>query len=278
MNPITNLLTRLQEPYTHSGDHSRKFAQIDQKAMAYAVGLAAVSLPLVMLAGTINPFWVNTTCFRDSISHFYYAPFLGSYFIGILFFIATYLWVYRGEDGKGRERKLASVASLFAFGVAVFPTSGHGCETQDIFEVRAMSLVNMTSGTPVLETRPGGDGWGYFSLFPNADMIHYGSAGLLFAFLTWFAWVVFPAVDGNQRQADGSLTPEKFRRNVIYYVSGAIMLVSVLALLYSQTLDDKTGWNAYNLTFWFEAAALMAFGVSWLIKGGFWGKHLADKK
>ena len=42
-------------------------------------------------------------------------------------------------------------------------------------------------------------------------------------------------------------------------------------------MDDPTGpWRQGNLTFWFEAAALAAFGISWLIKGRLFFGFLED--
>ncbi|MFK7876868.1 MAG: hypothetical protein AB8B71_13980 [Paracoccaceae bacterium] len=276
MQILTKTLAKVQQRYTQNSPDD--YATINQKTMAFIVGLAAVSLPVVMLIGALNPWWPS--CYRDSISHFYYAPFLGSYFIGVLFFIGTYLLVYQGQDPGRREAKLSTGAAFCAYGVAIFPTSGHGCETWAAFESRAISLVTKQAPDSVnLSQRvlPDGEIWGYFSLFPSAEYLHYASAALLFAFLTWFALVVFTSVDGHQRDPKtGALTPQKRRRNQIYYASAAMMVISILALAGSFFLSDKTWWNRYNLTFVFEAIALIAFGISWLTKGGFLSSRLAD--
>ena len=266
-------------PQRENGDG--QFAEVDQRRLALVVGLCAISLPLVMFVGAVNPIW--NTCFRDSISHFYYAQFLGSFFVGILFFIGAYLIVYRGRDKDGAEGILSTGAGICAIGVAVFPTSGPGCDTPP-FEARAMvDFVPGAEGTLELVREPLiAD---HFSMFPGASYLHYGSAALLFAFLLWFAFFVFTAVDEDKlnpdgtvaveskhRNPDGTLKPAKKLRNAIYYFSGTVMLVCMLALAYSAFIPDAppgevTRWDAGNWTFWFEAIALVCFGISWMVKG-----------
>ncbi len=252
------------------------YAQVHQRRLALIVGALALALPGAMLLGVANPIW--PTCMRDSISHFYYAPFLGSVFVGILFFIGAYLIVYRGEDAGGAERRLATLAGLCALGVAVFPTSGAGCDAA-AFEARAMAeftrdgdALALVAGQPVAA---------YFTLFPGADKLHYLSALGLFAFLAWFALRVFTAVDPDQRGADGRLTRAKQVRNAIYHASGAAILLCILALVLSSLVPAapagaENWWQAGNWTFWVETMALVSFGVSWLVKGRFLGRWLDD--
>ena len=37
-------------------------------------------------------------------------------------------------------------------------------------------------------------------------------------------------------------------------------------------------WNEINATFWCEAFALWAFGISWMVKGRFWDLLLRDER
>ena len=263
-----------------------RYAQVNQRSMALVVGLAALCLPVLMMIAAWHR-GSSSACFRDSISHFYYAPLMGSFFVGILVFIGAYLMVYQGEDENRAEYWLSTFAGLFAFGVALFPTSGDGCEEKAFnarvflqFQERAVGA-ELTSEVPAL---------GYFQMYEflkvgeksyGTDLIHYTCAALLFAFLAWFAFFVFTSVEDHQKYEDGSLKKSKIRRNFIYKVCGVAMVAAMVAMGLSKLLppEDSTfpiWWNKYNLTFWCEAVALWAFGLSWMVKGRFLGRWLED--
>lgn len=259
------------------------YATINQRTLAFFVGLVALGLPAILFFGSYNPF--QSTCFRDSISHYYYAQFLGGPFIGALVFIGTYMWVYQGEDKHGSESKLASVAGTFAFGVALFPTSGHGCDAQT-FTARA--LTNFGPDPAQLDLikaqAMGGnpDIASYFQLTSYSATLHYLSATILFCFLAWFALVVFTAVEPHQQNPDGTLKRDKVIRNRFYKICGGLMILSILAMasyaaLAKLTSLDLSWWSRANMTFWFEALALWGFGLSWTVKGRFWGTMLQDE-
>ena len=61
------------------------------------------------------------------------------------------------------------------------------------------------------------------------------------------------------------MTGMKKVRNTVYYVCGFIMLVCVLAIGLYILLAPKN--SEMDIVFWGESIALMAFGVSWLVKG-----------
>ncbi|KIN64441.1 putative lipoprotein [Sulfitobacter noctilucicola] len=261
-----------------------KYATVDQRRLAKIVGSVAILLPLVLLVASLVSYLVPQsypyfrTCFRDSISHYYYAHFWGGPFIGSLVFIATYLFVYQGEDAGGAERKLSTGAGFAALGVAIFPTSHHGCD-QPGFAARAFADFGPLTEPEKALTLIGRENVDqYFQMMPLAEWIHYGSALILFLFLAWFAFFVFTSVDDDQKNADGSLTDEKILRNRLYYACGTIMVASIVALVAHFFFGGKGngGWNAGNWTFWCEAFALWAFGISWMVKGRFF-ERLKDE-
>ncbi len=219
------------------------------------------------------------TCLYDSISHFYYAQYLGGVFIAALVFIGTFLLAYRGESA--RESRLATMAGFCAISVALFPTNGRGCEEKD-FSGRALAdfiggagdafvtVVNTTKEISGLKENP------FFELFSGAEIIHGVSAALLFAFLAWYSFFVFTRViDKVHLDDDRNLTPQKRNRNRIYRASGIVIVVSMAAIVIGHFFFGDW-WNLYNLTFWFESIALWAFGVSWMVKGQFFGAALLD--
>lgn len=261
--------------YQQAPDHNG-YAAISSKKLAFVVGLLALCLPFVMIVGAHYQTFtgpipgIPPACFRDSISHTYYSPFLGSIFIGTLVFIGGYLLVYQGEDEKGAEKRLSGLAGIAAIGVALFPTSGDGCDDPTFL---ARPIMAFSQGAGDATALP--DVVTPFALFSFADSLHYLSAAILFVFLAWFALFVFTAADPHQKNSDGSLTQTKRIRNALYYAMGAVMIASIGALAVSFVFKP-TWWNLYNVTFWVEAAALWAFGLSWMVKGRFLGRWIGD--
>ncbi len=258
---------------------------VNQHTLAFFVGVVALGLPTVLLLASTLPLGDLRTCFRDSISNYYYAQFWGGPFIGALVFIGTYMIAYRGQHRA--EGNLASIAGVFAIAVALFPVSGHGCDAPSF---RARALTNFGPDGeggpldllkhPTVDDLP--DISAYFQLTSYSEIIHYTSAALLFAILAWFAFFVFTAVQDHQCLPDGRLTPNKARRNHIYRACGAVMVGAILIMAVNIAVFATTGsslprWSANNLTFWCEAVALWAFGLSWAVKSRFWGTALRDR-
>ena len=98
----------------------------------------------------------------------------------------------------------------------------------------------------------------------NIGIVHMVSAGLLFTLLAIFALYLFP-------RSSGAMTPEKRRRNIVYRTCGGVIAAAILLMFPSQLLPDS--WHAF---LWLEMLCVFAFGISWLVKGGYLGV-LADK-
>lgn len=91
------------------------------------------------------------------------------------------------------------------------------------------------------------------------NTIHFVSAALFFVSLAMFSLFLFTRKGHNP-------TPEKLQRNVIYVVCGVVMLVCLLAMLIYLIARGTSSSSPF--IFWAETAALIAFGISWLTKGG----------
>lgn len=253
--------------FTHSDDHPGY--TLDQRRLAFFVGVVALGLPIVMLIGV-----QLGTCSYESISHFYYAQFLGGVFIAALVFIGTFLLAYRGESA--RESRLATIAGYGAIFVALFPTSGRGC---DMLKFSGRALADFTLKSPdaiFVESIQEKEGNTFFELFSGAEYFHAGGATVLFAFLAWYSFFVFTRVIDKVHLRNGDLTPQKEIRNKIYRASGIVIVVSIFAILIGFAFDFDW-WNDYDLTFWFESLALWAFGFSWMVKGRFYDKAWLDE-
>ena len=99
----------------------------------------------------------------------------------------------------------------------------------------------------------------------NIGIVHATSAAVLFILLAVFALFLFP-------RGSSAMTPEKRRRNVLYRTCGGIMDVAILLMVVWR--DPPESWHVFLAL---ETICVVAFGVSWLVKGGFLGV-LADKK
>jgi len=99
----------------------------------------------------------------------------------------------------------------------------------------------------------------------NIGIVHGISAAVLFILLAVFALFLFP-------RGSSAMTPEKKRRNVLYRTCGGIMGVAILLMVVWR--DPPESWHVFLAL---ETVCVVAFGVSWLVKGGFLG-ILADKK
>lgn len=90
--------------------------------------------------------------------------------------------------------------------------------------------------------------------------IHLICASLFFILLACYSMFVFT------RKAP-TPTKQKLVRNTIYFVCGIIMIISLIAILvYFKFFETEESQSSF--VFWGETVALIAFGISWLTKGG----------
>ncbi len=64
-------------------------------------------------------------------------------------------------------------------------------------------------------------------------------------------------------RAGPNITSRKRMRNRVYRICGLTILSSIILLCFFYIIDVE-----YNLVVWLESIAFLAFGVSWLVKGG----------
>ena len=258
--------------------------EADRQLRRYAamLGLLAVLIPLLVPGSA----WLSAQtqggwCFRDSLSHFYYSPAGGNVFVILLSLIAGALMFYRGENPW--EGRLASLAGLAMLVVAFVPTTGGGCEAG---AMQARGVVDVTFGEDGWRVAAGNAAPLFFEIGPSA-WIHYGAATVLFVILALFCFRVFTRVrtvehgtgsDTVDVERGGTLKPEKVTRNRLYRAGGWVIVAAMGAMLLRAFVGETwTWWEGWNLTFWCEAVALIAFGLSWLLKGRFFGAFLASR-
>lgn len=249
------------------------------KFLASLIGFAAILLPIFLLAST-----AFGLCRYDSISHYYYAPFAGDIFVGMLFAVSALMLGYRGQHPS--EAMLARLAAIFALGVVLFPTRGQGCQDADFFtrtfrqhptDVDISAVEGISAAQTLVEQSIAVLNTQAFNTSDLIGTLHFVSAGLLFCVLFWFSFAVFtrPCSDEQARNPGDA----KKLRNKIYnwaaFFIFAMILILLSRFLYLQltgsSSDPDGWWQRYNVTFALEAIALIAFGVSWAVKGRVFG-------
>ena len=109
---------------------------------------------------------------------------------------------------------------------------------------------------------------------PFWNNFHYIAAAVLFAILFYCALFVFRRVQIEQDVINGQIGPHKRRRNRVYFGCAMCITLAMIAIGGATVSEWYLGslapwWEAYRLTFLFEAIGLMAFGLAWLVKGRF---------
>ncbi len=91
--------------------------------------------------------------------------------------------------------------------------------------------------------------------------VHYIAAGVMFLVLAFFCYSFF-------RRARERAHAEAIRRSYIYALCGVVILLAMALLALDPLLDYALSRRlGPRYVFWLEAAALVAFGVSWLVAG-----------
>ncbi len=199
------------------------------------IGILGISLPLIVAVGAIT--LGNCTSIQRSIS-MYYNTVMRNVFVAVLAATALFMFAYRGYDYRDRIAGIA--AGVFALGIAFFPPGKE-------------MIINCNYDIPQLQ-RPD---W--------IRTIHLISASLYFITLSVISFFLFTRTDTKHF----ALTPEKKTRNFIYRICGIVIFVSLLSIvIYMYFIDPKNPqFDTYHPIFWLESLALLAFAVSWLIKG-----------
>ncbi len=164
---------------------------------------------------------------QPSISDYYYTS-TRDVFVGVLFAMGVFLFSYRGYGKK--DSLAANIAAVCVIGTALFPTT-----PQNPSELAA-----------------------------TIGKLHVAFASAYFITLAYFSLVLFTKSDPTQPP-----TPRKLQRNTVYRVSGYVILLSIVLILLLKLLpigfDDSV--TAFDPVFWLESVMVIAFGISWYVKG-----------
>lgn len=216
-------------------------ASLSYKNLRQTIGWLGILLPLIVYLDTI--IFGKCDCLQDSISHYYYtvanAPFVGIFWgLGL---VLLFYPSYKNEPNK--DGLFTSIAGVCAIFVSVFPTTPYSNDSCAVFSLGESSL---------------------------RATIHYVSAASMLSIFSYMSICIFTKTDkGN----DLKLEQHKWkrRRNRLYIIAGWLTISSIV-LLGLLSIIKKYSPNfpiSSKYTFWLEVAALLPFGIAWIVKGGF---------
>ena len=163
-----------------------------------------------------------------SISAYYYTGAV-AFFVGSLFAVSAFLFTYRGfKDEYGRRTDM-----IFGW----------------LAGIAALVVAFFPTYPPRDVTPP--TWWAEWM-----SVLHHYGAGALFVVLAIISAFLFTK---KSKENQANTATGKIVRNGLHYICAGVMVFCIVWALYS-------AWKGGSI-FWPEAVALMAFGISWLVKG-----------
>jgi len=193
------------------------------------IGILGMLLPFACLFGGSL---LQNRPVLDSISAYYHSN-MGDVLTGLLVGVSLFLLTYKGYER--RDMIVAIISGIAGLGIAIFP-----CE----------SRIDPSSAVGIFQLA-----------HPVAEYLHYGASALFFILLGINSFFLFTLGDKKK------WTKSKSKRNVIYRVCGLVIFASLVTLLILTIILGSSALMATVWTFIFETVMLLAFGISWLVKG-----------
>lgn len=201
---------------------------ISYKALRRLIGVLGILLPLICIIGGLL---FTADPIQQSISLYYYSN-MRDFLVGILFVVSLFLITYKGT--RVIDLIITSITGIAGLCIAIFPCYNELYETQRV---------------------------GIFQLYPiTSNIVHLTFASLFFILLAINSIFLFT------RKSD-TVTPQKLIRNRIYLVCGIIILACFLGLVICMLMLTQEQKFESKIILILESIALLAFGISWLVKG-----------
>ncbi|WP_101068345.1 hypothetical protein [Roseovarius salinarum] len=238
------------EPADNIREADRNQLVASYLAVRRAVGLLGFALPAMLLAFAAT----GPVAFMPSISEFYYTP-VREALVATIGAIAVFLFSYKGyrpeaariqrhpREARLTDRRLSFAAAAGALGVAVFPTRSE------------------------------------IALAPEPLMLDWLGAGLsaslhnLSALLFFLALTVFCLDNFQRTRLTGTIAARRVAENRIYRTCGLVLAASTAALVAIAAVHTfgpdglSAALTRARAVFWAETVGLLAFSISWLVKG-----------
>jgi len=212
---------------------------ISYYSMRRAIGVLGITLPFILVAG--SSLFGDCQEVQGSISTYYHTN-MRNVFVGFNCAVALFLFAYRGHDWM--DNLAGYLGCIFVLGVAFLPCT--------ISNPEQPCLVTSSTQNPLVGN------------------LHNLSALLYFIILIVYSLLLFPQTHMDMVTGEKMfMGRQKRKRNVVYYICGSIMTVSLLLIIaYMWFLGNLyPGLNRFNPVFWLESIVLFSFGITWLTKG-----------
>ena len=220
-----------------------------QNSLRKLIGVLGIALPfLLWLVIAIDSKYMTP---MYSISHYYFTR-ASSVFVIVVSLLAVFLLIYKGKDPI--DFYISSAAGLFALCVVLFPTNNISKICQDPDKLYSLTIMNDSTFRMVL---------------------HYIAAAIFLGCLAFMSLFIFTRSDMPKDKRG----VQKRRRNRVFRTCGVIMVAAILIILsnIAGIISNET-FSKYQLMFWMETVAVLAFGVSWLVKAEVILKDRRNKK
>lgn len=201
---------------------------ISYKALRRLIGILGILLPFIcMLGGWL---FANDSV-QPSISLYYYTN-MRDFLVGLLFVVSLFLMTYKGTFNI--DMVVTTITGIAGLCVATFPCYNEQYEGQRV---------------------------GIFQLYPEtSNVVHLTCAALFFLLLAINSYFLFTRIID-------AVTPQKLKRNTIYRVCGIVIFGCLIGLFVSMIFLTPEQRANIRIVLILETIALLAFGVSWLVKG-----------
>lgn len=200
------------------------------------IGILGFFFPLILVLGSI----LIGSCkeIQISISNYYHTN-MRDVFVGYVCTLSIFLFSYKGYDIA--DRITSALTGIFGVIVPLMPT-------------------NLKISNGII---PQCNIWCDVELHSVIGTIHLIAARLFILGMAYFTLFLFT-------KGETTPTPEKLIRNKIYKATGYIMLACIALLILFFAIPDTVtqSFLKYKPVFWLETIAFVAFGFSWLVKGG----------
>ncbi|MDQ3278464.1 MAG: DUF998 domain-containing protein [Bacteroidota bacterium] len=209
---------------------------ISYLSLRKTIGWLGILLPAALIIG--NAVFGHCYTIQSSVSHYYYTI-TGNLFTGILCAVALFLIAYKGYNRL--DQTASTLAGCFALLIALFPTN-----------METLAAPGTDRQNCVI-----------FSLSENVfrNSVHYITAGAFFLTLAFISWELFT-------RGEEQPTYEKKLRNRLYRTCSIVILLAVVLIgLYGMFGEKDDAISRLKPVFFLEWIALLAFGLSWLVKG-----------
>ena len=228
---------------SESGNH----LIISYLTLRQSIGYTGALLPFAL--GALAR-WIFGTPLQSSLSAYYHTD-VRSVFVGTLCVLGAFLLSYKGYEARPRihcrswwdtvrrivtDNVAANVAGVCAIGLAMFPT--------------APASTGVGVGPVLSDT------------VKLVSAVHLGFTVVFFLALVYMSAALF-----TMTEFDTKARGRKVDRNRVYKTCAAVMALCLVLIVVVKfrKMDSLLGLS--NPVFYLESGAVVAFGVSWLVKG-----------